>query len=160
MALWMSHKRAKATGPENANRPFESLVDGSRSRLEQYPPSCASQRECRELGIVESVKLRDRHLAARQDARATPGRSNSRRELGHPRPQLRDLDIVVVTDVRRRADRRDAVGLCLLGHCDRVVEIPGAVVESRQEMAVKIDRNANTVDYRALVRILPSHPAP
>ncbi len=160
MALWMSHKRAKATGPENANRPFESLVDGSRSRLEQYPPSCASQRECRELGIVESVKLRDRHLAARQDAGATPGRSNSRRELGHPRPQLRDLDIVVVTDVRRRADRRDAVGLCMLGHCDRVVEIPGAVVESRQEMAVKIDRNANTVDYRALVRILPSHPAP
>ena len=153
MALWMSHKRPKATRPKNAHRPFESLVDRSRIRLEQYPPSCASQRDGGELGIVEGVKLRGRHLTPWQNACPTSSRSNSCRELRQPRRQLRDLDVVVLADVRRRADRRDAVGLCLLGHRDRVVEIPGAVVESREEMAVKINRDANTADYRALARI-------
>jgi pyruvate kinase len=45
--------------------------------------------------------------------------------------------------------------LCLPGHRDGVIEIPGAVVKSRQEMAVKVDRDANTADYHGLVRILP-----
>ena len=43
--------------------------------------------------------------------------------------------------------------MCLLVHRDRVVEIPVAVVKSREEMAVKINRDANTADYRALARI-------
>jgi len=154
MALWMSHKRPKAARPKNADRLFESLVDRSRSRLEQYPPSRASQRDRRELGIVEGVELRDCHLTAGQNAGAASGRSNSGHQLGQPQRQLRDPHIVVVTDVRRRADRRDAVGLCLLGHRDRVIEIPGTVIESRQEMAVKVDVDANTADYHGLVTIM------
>jgi len=154
MALRMSHKRPKAARPKSVDGLFESLVDRSRSRLEQYPPSRASQRDRRELGIVEAVKRRDRHLTAGQNAGAASGRSNSRHQLGQSQRQLRDPDIVVVTDVRRRADRRYAVGFCLLGHRDRVIEIPGTVVKSRQQMAVKVDRGANTVDYHGPVRVV------
>jgi hypothetical protein len=47
---------------------------------------------------------------------------------------------VVSADVWGRADRADPVALRLPGHADRVVEVAGAVVESREQVAVEVDR--------------------
>ncbi|CAJ0888304.1 hypothetical protein AMST5_03866 [freshwater sediment metagenome] len=55
-------------------------------------------------------------------------------------------------DMGRTGQHRHAV--CNRGarHCDRGLEIPGAIVDARQNMAVKIDHHAGT---EAPVRLLP-----
>ena len=89
----------------------------------------ASEGEPRELAIIEPADNRRRHLATGKYARMTVGVANRRRKLVDPCRQLGDPDVVIVADVRRGADRGDAVGFCLLGHRHGVGEIPGAVVE-------------------------------
>jgi hypothetical protein len=46
---------------------------------------------------------------------------------------------VVVADVRRRADRRDSVLLGLGCHGEGVLEITRAIVDSGEDVAMKID---------------------
>jgi hypothetical protein len=45
--------------------------------------------------------------------------------------------------VRGGAHRLDAVGLCLAGHCHRILQVARAVVEAGQDVAVEVDRDAN-----------------
>jgi hypothetical protein len=48
-----------------------------------------------------------------------------------------------VADVRRGADRVDPVRLRLVGHRDRVIKVTSTVVETREDVAVEIDGDAN-----------------
>ena len=51
-----------------------------------------------------------------------------------------------MADVRRRADRVDAVFPGLTGHGHAVVEVDGAVVEPGQDVAVEVDHDRSSYD--------------
>lgn len=141
MSLRVRHQRTEAPSTKPLDRAFESVAERPRRRFEEDPTARASERHGSELAVAEPIERRGSNLAAGEDERAAARLSDRRRELRNPRGQLGDPHIVVVANMRRRADGLDTVGLPLLRHRERVIEIARAVVETRQEMAVKVDRD-------------------
>ena len=143
VTLGMSDECAKATSPQLQHRGLDPVIKRSRSRLQQDPTRRPPQRHRVEVVIVKLTQRRGRNLAARQDSRLAAGRTHCGRQFGHAIGELPDRERMIVADVRRRAYRGDADGLCLPGHLDSVVHVASAVIESGQQMAVEIDRHTS-----------------
>lgn len=148
---------ALGMGDQGAEPPLTEPVDGfvkrviecPRCGLEQDPAPRSPQRDPGQLVVVQPVQRSRRDLAAGEDPRPAPGGGDRHRQLIQARRQLADPHIVVVADVGSGADCLDPVCLSLPGHPERVVKVPGAVVELRQDVAVKIDQRRRLRGLRA-----------
>lgn len=150
MALRMSDQRPKPACRERVDGILEAGVEGPRARLEQDPAARAAERQRTQLLIVELADPGRRDLSAGEHRDCA---TRIRDGAGQPSPRGGERahnHRVISADVRGGADRADAVGLRLTRHRHRVVEVPRAVVQPRQQVAVQIDRvNAPRARSRA-----------
>jgi hypothetical protein len=123
---------------------LETVVEWSGRWLEQDPPSATAEGNRPQFGPSQSVERRARDLPAAQHRNADAGSAERSSECTDAVRQFGDADVVVVTDVGRRAHCRDAVRERLPGHAERVVEIARPVIEARQDVAVQIDQGTAT----------------
>jgi adenosine/AMP kinase len=110
-----------------------------RSRLEQDPAPAPAQRHGPKLGVVEVLDDRLGDLAAWEDARARARVLQRRVQLGHAIDELGDPDVVVVADVRGRADECHTVTIGLTPHRDAVGEVERAIVDPGEDVAMQVD---------------------
>ena len=87
-------------------------------------------------------------LAAAPDSGRNPGFLHRVVEPADVFRQLLDPDIVIVPDVRRRADGVDAVPICLGDHLDTLRQIGRTVVQAGQHMTVQIDHAPSVRQFR------------
>jgi hypothetical protein len=144
----MGDKRAKATSAERVHGPLDSQVKRPRRRLEQNPPSRSPEAHRCQVVIGQAIEHLCRDFPTREHARVASCRRQRRSELRSPRRELRDPDGVIRANVRRGADGRYTVGLCLQRHRDGIVEIARAVVDPGEQVAVEVDRALNNAATR------------
>ena len=138
MAFGMGDEGPKPCSRQAVRRREERARERAGPGLEQ-DPAAVPERDTGELVAIESVDRRLGHLTTRGYAHAdSPARQlvvEARRALG----ELRDADVVVVTDMWCGADRFDPVALRLSSHRDRIVEIARAIVDPGEDVTVQVD---------------------
>src|SRR6266511_3396472 len=107
----------------------------------------ASERDAPRVGVVEGLRGGLGDLPPGRDPNPRPPAPQRRVELVDAISQLVDAHVVVVTDVRSRADQLDPVVLGLGRHRDAVGQLDGPVVERGQDVAVEVDHRLPGRDY-------------
>ena len=105
-------------------------------RLDEEVARVAGEAEAPQL-LQRPVELLERDLAARDEPHDGAGR------LPHARKRLLHLlgpSRIVVAHVRRRREHLDPVGRCRTADLEGLIEVHGAVVHTRQHMAVEVDQ--------------------
>ena len=157
MTFRMRDHGTKAASPQFGCRLLQAPVERPRSRLDEDPTCRTPERDGGKLGVVEAVQRGHRHLTSGEDSRGTARGGERRGQLRPPPGQLTDPHVMVVADMGSRADRRDAVSLRLARHCDRIVKVASAVVQSRKNVAVQIDRDVHRNGHGAGSRQAKRH---
>ena len=146
VTLGMGDEAAKPPRRQAVDRRGQGVAKRPGRRLEQDPAARRAQRGGPQLSVREARDGRLGHLAAGDHAHGDPAALELLRHLGHARGKLVQAHVVVMADVRRRADRVDAVFPGLTGHGHAVVEVDGAVVEPGQDVAVEVDHDRGLYD--------------
>ena len=139
MALGVCDDR---TNPARGKAPDELIqFDAERtgSRLQQYP-AVACEREPAQLLHGEALRGALCDLAPGEHPHANPLSQQLPLQQSHAPGQLRDVDVVIITDVRCGAHDRNPVRIGLTGHRHAVGEAVCPVIELRQDVAVDIDQ--------------------
>ena len=149
VALGVGHEAREAARRERVDRLPQRVRQRARARLEQDPAPAAAERDPAQVLVAQRRRTGLGDLAAGQDAHGEPRGGDRVAQPQHALGQLADAHVVVVTDVRRGADRGDAVARGLARHCEAVGDVQRAVVEPREDVAVQ-------VDHERPARILPA----
>src|SRR5688500_12169820 len=132
--------------------PIERRAERAGRRLHENPAALSPERDGAKLVVCQAGQRRLRDLAAC----GHPDTDSATAELGVQHSdaagELSDHDVVVVSDVRRRADRDDSIRLGLAGHVDRVVEVEGAVVQRREDVTVDVDQDGRATSTEHAAR--------
>ena len=149
VTLGMGDQAAKPPRRQAVDRRGQGVAKRPGRRLEQDPAAPAPSEAARS-SPSEGARRPSRPPRRR---RPLAGRSRALellRHLGHARGKLVQAHVVVMADVRRRADRVDAVFPGLTGHGHAVVEVDGAIVEPGQDVAVEVDQTGRGAALSAL----------
>ncbi len=134
----MGDQRPPATLGQVLDPAGEAVAERPGRRLQQDPVA-AAQGHPAQLLLVEALDRGLGDLAALEDDNRNPLFAQPRVESVDPSRDLLDADVVVVTDVRRRADRLDSVRCRLARHADAVAEVERPVVDAGEDVAVQVD---------------------
>jgi len=144
MSLGMGDQRPAAAGGEVLDTPLKALSESTRRGLQQHPVA-AAERHPRQLVVAQVLDHGLGHLAALEnpdrdllEAQSVVQRLDAGGDLVNPH-------IVVVANVRRRANCLDAVRGRLSRHPDAVPQVEGAVVDARKDVAVQVDHRPISV---------------
>ena len=140
MPFWVRDDGAEPEVEQPEDRRLKPIVERSGCRLEKDPSPTGAERHRMQVRARQTVERSGGDLTPGQDRQPDAGGAQRSVQLFHPGSQLGDPDVVVVTDVRRRADGRDAIGERLPGHPERVIEIARPVVEAREDVTVQVDQ--------------------
>jgi hypothetical protein len=139
MTLGVGHDAAQAARGQRGDHGVERAGERTRARLEQEPAAAGAERDGPQLRVAQPERSLLGHLAANRDPHGQPGVRQGRVQRRHAAGQLADPHVVVGADVRRRADDRDPVRLCLARHRQRLGDRRRTVVDARKDVAVDVD---------------------
>jgi len=122
----------------------ERVGERAGRRLEQ-DPAARAERHPAQLHLAEALDRGLRHLAAAEHRHRQALLAQTRVELLNPAGDLLDPHVVVVADVRRRADPLYPVVSRLARQADAVGQVEGAVVDAGEDVAMQVDQGANSV---------------
>ena len=138
---WRSGWAIRVRWPRSARWPTRAIrvsLSGPGRRLEQ-DPAAAAERDAPQLLLAQGLDRGLRHLASLQDLHCQSLIAERPVELLDPAGELLDPHIVVVADVRRRADQLDPVVHRLARQAQAVGDVERAVVDAGEDVAVQID---------------------
>ena len=139
MPLGMGDEAAKAPVRELADGGVEAVRERAGGRFEQNPAPATPERDGAQLVVVQRSDDRFRDLAASANPGLAACLIQCQVERCDPVGEFADDDVVVMADVRGRADLRHAVRLGLPAHAEAVAQVGRAVVKPRQDVAVQVD---------------------
>jgi hypothetical protein len=148
VALRVGDDRAGAAVVQLLDARDQVVAQRPRPRLEQHPGAGLVERHEPQLGRAEAVERRLGHLAPRRDRDGDAALGQHDVELARALRDLVDAHVVVVADVRRRADHVDPVLGGLARERHRILEVGCAVVDPRQDVAVEVDEPHGRQPYQ------------
>lgn len=119
-----------------------------RPLLEQHP-AAAAEGHLRQLPLAQARDRRCRDLAAGEDRYRDPLLAQPPIDGIDPLGDLVDADVVVVANMRGRADRLDPVASRLAGHSRAVADVERPIVDAGQDVAVQIDQGSQDAKPRS-----------
>ena len=148
VALGVCEHRLKSPSPKSQQQVFEPERPADVGKLEQQEGGVAAEAKPAQVRVRELERLPQRQLATGQDIDCYLLTLDLATKLGDEPLHGLGRCGIVVTNVRRCLDRRNAVRCGHAGNGKTLREVASSVVDSREHVRVKVDHGVDRVYER------------